>query len=192
LINPRSSPTLLLQSSTYVHFKNLAAFGGFYHKGTKTLRHKESDTSALCASLSLFLHSIFTLNMNDQKLSDEEEYIGKAIVHSAYLVHSTLGPGLLEKIYEICLTHELTKAGLVVERQVNVPLVYDNIVFEEGLRLDLLVNGTVVIELKAVDTIHPIWEAQIISQLRLTDLNLGYLINFNVALIKNGIRRFRN
>ena len=130
--------------------------------------------------------------MNDQKLSDEEEYIGKAIVHSAYLVHSTLGPGLLEKIYEICLTHELTKAGLVVERQVNVPIVYDNIVFEKGLRLDLLVNGTVVIELKAVDTIHPVWEAQIISQLRLTDLNLGYLINFNVALIKNGIRRFRN
>ncbi len=130
--------------------------------------------------------------MNDQKLSDEEEYIGKAIVHSAYLVHSILGPGLLEKIYEICLTHELTKAGLVVERQVNVPIVYDNIVFEEGLRLDLLVNGTVVIELKAVDTIHPVWEAQIISQLRLTDLNLGYLINFNVALIKNGIRRFRN
>ena len=130
--------------------------------------------------------------MNDQKLSDEEEYIGKAIVHSAYLVHSTLGPGLLEKIYEICLTHELTKAGLVVERQVNVPIVYDNIIFEEGLRLDLLVNGTVVIELKAVDTIHPVWEAQIISQLRLTDLNLGYLINFNVALIKNGIRRFRN
>lgn len=130
--------------------------------------------------------------MNDQKLSDEEEYIGKVIVHSAYLVHSTLGPGLLEKIYEICLTHELTKAGLVVERQVNVPIVYDNIVFEEGLRLDLLVNGTVVIELKAVDTIHPVWEAQIISQLRLTDLNLGYLINFNVALIKNGIRRFRN
>lgn len=130
--------------------------------------------------------------MNDQKLSDEEEYIGKAIVHSAYLVHSILGPGLLEKIYEICLTHELTKAGLVVERQVNVPIVYDNIVFEEGLRLDLLVNGTVVIELKAVDTIHPVWEAQIISQLRLTDLNLGYLIDFNVALIKNGIRRFRN
>lgn len=130
--------------------------------------------------------------MNDQKLSDEEEYIGKAIVHSAYLVHSILGPGLLEKIYEICLTHELTKAGLVVERQVNVPIVYDNIVFEEGLRLDLLVNGTVVIELKAVDTIHPVWEAQIISQLRLTDLNLGYLIKFNVALIKNGIRRFRN
>ena len=130
--------------------------------------------------------------MNDQKLSDEEEYIGKAIVHSAYLVHSTLGPGLLEKIYEICLTHELTKAGLVVERQVNVPIVYDNIIFEEGLRLDLLVNGTVVIELKVVDTIHPDWEAQIISQLRLTDLNLGYLINFNVALIKNGIRRFRN
>ena len=130
--------------------------------------------------------------MNDQKLSDEEEYIGKAIVHSAYLVHSTLGPGLLEKIYEICLTHELTKAGLVVERQVNVPIVYDNIVFEKGLRLDLLVNGTVEIEFKAVDTIHPVWEAQIIIQLRLTDLNLGYLINFNVALIKNGIRRFRN
>ena len=130
--------------------------------------------------------------MNDHKFSDEEEYIGKAIVHSSYLVHSNLGPGLLEKIYEICLTHELTKAGLVVERQVSVPIVYDNIVFKEGLRLDLLVNGIVIIELKAVDAIHPVWEAQIISQLKLSDLNLGYLINFNVALIKNGIRRFRN
>ena len=129
--------------------------------------------------------------MDDQKLSDEEEYIGRAIVHAAYLVHSNLGPGLLEKIYEICLAHELSKAGLVAERQVKVPIVYDGIVFDEGLRLDLLVNGTVIVELKAVDVIHPVWEAQIISQLRLSDLNLGYLINFNVALIKNGIRRFR-
>lgn len=126
------------------------------------------------------------------ELSAEEEKIGKAIVNAAYKIHKELGPGLLERVYEICMTHELKKAGYAVKCQVDIPIVYDGIRFEEGLRLDLLINDKIICELKAVELVNPVWEAQIISHLKLTKLNLGYLINFNVALIKNGIRRFRN
>ncbi len=127
-----------------------------------------------------------------QNLSPEEEKIGKAIVNSAFKIHKELGPGLLEKVYEVCMAHELKKVGLDVKRQVDIPITYDGIQFDEGLRLDLLINDLVVVELKAVELINPVWEAQIISHLKLTSLNLGYLINFNVSLIKNGIKRFRN
>jgi GxxExxY protein len=98
----------------------------------------------------------------------------------------------LEKVYEVCLCHELRKLGLNVERQLDIPIVYDGITFDEGLRLDLLVEKKVIIELKAVDIVNPVWEAQIISHLTLTGKRLGYLINFNVPLIKEGIRRFVN
>lgn len=124
--------------------------------------------------------------------SDLEEEIGKAIVNAAYNVHRELGPGLLERVYEVCLEYELKKAGYDVKRQVNIPIFYDGLRFEEGLRLDLLVEDLVVVELKAVDQLNPVWEAQIISHLKLADLSLGYLINFNVPVIKQGIRRFRN
>lgn len=123
-------------------------------------------------------------------LSIEEERIGKALVDAAYKVHSELGPGLLEKVYEACLAHALTKAGYNVKRQIDVPIVFDGLVFEEGLRLDLLVNDLVICELKAVETVNPVWAAQILSHLKLTNKRLGYLINFNVPLIKDGIKRF--
>ncbi len=119
-----------------------------------------------------------------------EEEIGKAIVNSAYNVHKAFGPGLLERVYEICLAHDLEKQGLKVARQVDIPVVYDNIVFEEGFRLDLLVEDAVIVEVKSVLEIHSVWKAQVISHLKLTGKNLGYLINFNEALIKNGIKRF--
>jgi len=122
----------------------------------------------------------------------EIEHIGKIIVNAAFKVHKELGPGLLEKIYEICLAHEINKAGIDVVRQLDIPIVYDGITFEEGLRLDLLVGKEVIVEIKAIETINPVWEAQIISHLKLTGKQLGYLINFNVPLIKNGIRRFIN
>jgi GxxExxY protein len=125
-------------------------------------------------------------------ISDKEEETGKIIVNAAFIVHKALGPGLLEKVYEVCLSHELKKAGLIVERQLDIPIVYDGITFEEGLRLDLLVEDLVIIELKAVDIVNPVWEAQIISHLALTGKHLGYLINFNVPLIKDGIRRYVN
>lgn len=119
-----------------------------------------------------------------------EEEIGKAVVNAAFKVHAALGPGLLEKVYETCMEYELTKAGFKTERQVILPIAYDKMVFEEGLRLDLLVEDLVIIELKAVDQVNPVWQAQIISHLKLSNKNLGFLINFNVALIKNGIKRF--
>jgi GxxExxY protein len=126
------------------------------------------------------------------KPSDIEEAIGTAIVNACFKIHKSLGPGLLEKVYEVCLTHELRKLGFKVERQVNILIFYDGIVFDEGLRLDILVEDLVIIELKAVEIVNPVWEAQIISHLKLTHKNLGYLINFNVPLIKSGIRRFIN
>ena len=121
-----------------------------------------------------------------------EEEIGKAIVNAVFEVHRDLGPGLLEKVYEVCVAHNLRKAGYEVKRQIDIPICYDGIQFDEGLRLDLLVNGLVIAELKAIDLVNPVWDAQIISHLKLTNLKLGYLINFNVPLIKNGIKRFRN
>jgi GxxExxY protein len=124
-------------------------------------------------------------------LSRDIEIIGKAVVNASYKVHKTLGPGLLERIYEVCLAHELNKAGFNVKRQQNIPIIYDGIAFDEGLRMDILVNDLVIVELKAVDEMNPVWEAQILSHLKLTGLQLGFLINFNVTLIKQGIKRYR-
>ena len=122
-------------------------------------------------------------------ISPEEEAIGKAIVNAAYIVHKALGPGLLEKVYEVCLCHVLTKDGFFFKRQLDIPIVFENIIFEEGLRLDVLVNDMVICELKALETVNPVWEAQLLSHLKLTGKRLGYLINFNVPLIKDGIKR---
>jgi len=123
-------------------------------------------------------------------LSDEIEVIGRKIVDSAYIVHKNLGPGLLEKVYEICFCHELAKRGLNYLRQIDIPVVYDGITFEEGLRLDVLVEDQIICELKAVDLINPVWEAQVLSHMKLTNKRLGYLINFNVVNIGQGIKRF--
>lgn len=130
--------------------------------------------------------------MINKKPTVFEEEIGPAVVNAAFRIHSSLGPGLLERVYEVCMEHELKKSRLEVKRQVKLPIHYDGIWFDEGLRLDLLVENRVIIELKAVNLINPVWEAQIISHLKLAKLNLGYLINFNVPLIKNEIKRFIN
>ena len=125
-------------------------------------------------------------------ITTKTEEIAKIIVNSAYKVHKELGPGLLEKVYEVCLAHEISKTGLDVKRQIDLPIIYDGIEFNEGLRLDLLVENTVIVEIKAVETINPVWQAQIISHLKMLNKDLGFLINFNVPLIKNGIKRFIN
>ena len=125
-------------------------------------------------------------------MEEEIEYIGTMIVDSAFKVHKALGPGLLERVYETCLAHEIQKAGLKVTRQLDIPIVYDGLVFEEGFRLDLLVADKVIVEIKAVAALNPLWEAQIISHLKLMDKRLGFLINFNVPLIKKGIKRYAN
>jgi GxxExxY protein len=125
-------------------------------------------------------------------MEERIEQIAKNIVHCAYKVHKELGPGLLEKVYEICLVHELEKCGYNVKRQVEIPIVYDGMTFKEGLRLDIVVEDEIIIEVKAVELFNAVWEAQIISQLKITNKKLGFLINFTVPLIKNGIRRFIN
>jgi GxxExxY protein len=118
--------------------------------------------------------------------------IGSVLVDCAFKVHKALGPGLLEKVYEVCLEHELKKQGMQVERQVVLPINYDGLIFEEGLRLDLLVEDSVICELKAVDIVNPVWKAQVLSHLRLTNRRLGYLINFNVKNIGRGTTRIVN
>jgi len=123
-------------------------------------------------------------------VSQREEVLAKHIVNAAYKVHKQLGPGLLEKVYEVCFCHELQKAGISYKRQIDIPIVYDGLIFDEGLRLDVLVDDLIICELKAVEQVNPVWEAQVLSHLGLTGKRLGFLINFNVPVIKNGIRRF--
>ncbi|MBN2519043.1 MAG: GxxExxY protein [Bacteroidales bacterium] len=118
------------------------------------------------------------------------ELIGKKIVDAAYTIHKNLGPGLLEKLYEICFCHELAKRGLLYQRQLDIPIVYDGLTFNEGLRLDVLVENEIICELKAIETVNPVWEAQVLSHLKLTNKRLGFLINFNVTNISDGIKRF--
>jgi GxxExxY protein len=127
--------------------------------------------------------------MDYQPISETEEQIASAIVDSAYAVHSALGPGLLENVYEVCFCHELTKRGRKYRRQVVVPIVYDGITFDEGLRLDVLVEELVICELKAVEAMKEVFMAQLLTQLKLTEKRLGFLINFNVPKIKDGIKR---
>ena len=116
--------------------------------------------------------------------------IAKAIIVSAFRVHSSLGPGLLESVYETCLAYELKKRGLKFLRQIDLPITYDDQRLNSGLRLDLLVEDTVIVELKAVEILKPVHEAQILTYLKLSGKRLGLLINFNVTGLKSGIRRF--
>ena len=124
------------------------------------------------------------------QLTKYEEWLCSQIVDCAYRVHKALGPGLLEKIYEVCFCHELAKKGINFRRQVDLPVFYDGLFFDEGLRMDVFVDDLIICELKAVEVVNSLWESQIISHLKMTRNNIGFLINFNVALIKNGIRRY--
>lgn len=124
-------------------------------------------------------------------LSEQVERIGKSIIDASFTVHNNLGPGLLEKVYEKCMVEELRERKIYVERQVPVPIVYKGVDIDEELRIDLLVEHEIIVELKAVELLHPVFEAQLLTYLKLTNRNLGYLINFNVPLIKDGIKRLR-
>lgn len=128
-------------------------------------------------------------NVPVEPISKELDAIARKVVDAAFKVHSTLGPGLLESVYEACLTHELRKRGLLVEQQLELPIIYDTLRLEKALRLDLLVEKKLVIELKAVESMLPVHQAQLMTYLKLTGHRLGLLINFNVSLIKNGIKR---
>lgn len=121
-----------------------------------------------------------------------ENQIAASVVDAAYKIHTTLGPGLLESVYEATLEYELKKRGLHVAQQVALPVYYEEIKLNVGFRIDLLVNDKVIIEIKSVEALAPIHRKQLETYLRLTDLRLGLLINFNVELIKHGIQRVVN
>lgn len=125
--------------------------------------------------------------------SSELNDLSRRVIGLAMKVHSVLGPGLLESVYEVCLEHELRKAGIEVIRQLPLPVYYDGIHVDAGFRIDLLVDQQLVLELKSVDRLLPVHEAQLITYLRLSDLTLGLLINFNVVHLRDGIcRRVHN
>jgi GxxExxY protein len=131
-----------------------------------------------------------TKTPSDYKVVGEDvDRVAHEIVDAVFRVHATLGPGLLESIYEICLAHELERRGLVFKRQCNLPVVYEGVTLESGLRLDFLVEDCVVVELKAVEQLLPLHKAQVLTYLKLSGHRLGLLINFNSALIKDGIKR---
>ena len=121
-----------------------------------------------------------------------ENEIGKEIVNCALTVHKNLGPGLLESTYQACLAYELQKTGLNIQSERALPVIYDDVKLNCGYRIDLWVNAKVIIEIKAVVALNDIHLAQILTYLKLTDNRLGFLINFNVARIKDGIRRVVN
>jgi len=121
-----------------------------------------------------------------------ENQISKIVLDAAFKVHTRTGPGLLESVYEVTLAHELRKAGLQVERQVAIPIRYDELTFDEGFRADLVVEGKVIVELKSVEQLLKVHGKQLLTQLRLSDRKLGLLINFGEVQLKNGIERVVN
>ena len=118
------------------------------------------------------------------------EKITNEIIGSAIEVHRVLGPGLLESAYEKCLEYELTKKGFKVEKQKPIPITYKGLNLEYGYRIDLLVDDEVVVEIKSVDAFHPVHEAQILTYMKFAEKKIGLLINFNVKLLKEGLKRY--
>ena len=122
----------------------------------------------------------------------DDEAIGTQVVDCAIRVHTALGAGLLESAYESCLAHELAKHGLEVRKQVPMPVLYDNTQMDVGYRIDMLVNDRVVVELKAVEKLMPLHSAQLLTYLKLSKLRLGFMLNFNVEHMRNGVKRVVN
>ena len=124
-----------------------------------------------------------------KSLIEKENWLAGQIVDIAICIHKALGPGLLESVYEKCFCYELTKRNILFERQKIVRLKYDELIIDEGLRIDILIDKLVVVELKAQEYYHPVWEAQLLSYLKLSNNRLGFILNFNVPLMKDGIKR---
>jgi GxxExxY protein len=122
-------------------------------------------------------------------ISPEVERVGKAVLNAVFKVHTALGPGLLESVYETYTAFELTQSGLCASTQIALPVTYQGIKMDAGLRPDMIVEECVIVEFKSVETMHPIFEAQLITYLKLTGIRLGFLINFNVVHLKDGIKR---
>lgn len=135
---------------------------------------------------------IRTKSTTDTTKRMTENQIAKQILDAAFCVHTKLGPGLFESVYEVIMAYELKKRGLTAERQKPMPIMYDDIQFDEAFRSDIVVNGKVIAELKSVEALLPVHAKQVLTQLRLSGLKLGLLINFGEAHLKNGIKRIIN
>jgi len=122
-------------------------------------------------------------------LTTREQWLAEQVVDIAFHIHKALGPGLLESIYEKCFCHELDARNIAYTRQRSVEIKYNDLVIADGLRIDIMVEDLIILELKAQEDTHPVWQAQLLSYLKLTNKRLGYLINFHVPLMKNGIKR---
>ena len=129
---------------------------------------------------------------NHKPLTERERWLASQIVEIAITIHRSLGPGLLESIYEKCFCYELSKRRISYVRQRLVPITYEDLIVDEGLRLDILVEDQILIELKAQEQSHPVWEAQLLSYMKLTGKRIGFLINFHTPVMKKGIKRFIN
>jgi len=124
-----------------------------------------------------------------QPIPPETERIGKLVLNAAYKVHTVLGPGLLESVYQTAMKHVLVTNGTFVEIEVKLPIMFEGVQLESGLRIDMIVEKCVITELKSVEKMNPVYEAQLITYLRLSNVRLGFLINFNVPHLKEGIKR---
>ncbi len=122
-------------------------------------------------------------------LTGREKWLASQIMDIAISIHRTLGPGLLESVYEKCFCYELVKRSIPFVKQKLIDLVYDGVIIDEGLRIDILIDDLIIVELKAQELYHPVWEAQLLSYLRLTQKRLGYILNFHVPLMKDGVKR---
>jgi GxxExxY protein len=124
-----------------------------------------------------------------QPIPADVERIGKVVLNAAYKVHTTLGPGLLESVYQTSMKHVIEKSGVLVKTDVKLPIIFDGTKLDSGLQLDMLVDKSVIVELKSVEKMNMLYEKQLLTYLRLSRLRLGFLINFNVAYLKDGIKR---
>ena len=130
-----------------------------------------------------------TIKNNFKPITEREQWLTWQLMNVAITVHKTLGPGLPESIYEKCFCYELSKRNIPFTRQQAIPIIYNNMSIEEGLKIDLVIDDLIIIELKAQENHHPVWEAQLLSYLKLTGKRLGYIMNFHVPLMKDGIKR---
>jgi GxxExxY protein len=124
-----------------------------------------------------------------QEIDADTDGLAREVVDAALKVHKALGPGLLESVYEACLAHELKSRSITFETQISLPIIYEDVRLDAGLRLDMIVAKRLIVELKAVETLLPIHESQLITYLKLSGLRLGLLINFNVRMLRDGIKR---
>lgn len=168
--------------------RSARVLNSFYHKRHESVFDRISQNSQRRFSTQAFTRH-FRVSYKRQMGFEE---IGREIVDSGYHVHKTLGPGLLESVYEACLMNELQLRGLKVENQKGLPVIFNDMKLDCGYRMDLLVEEQVVVEVKAVEALHPVHMAQILTYLRLSENRLGFLINFNTVTFKKGIKRVLN